>query len=117
MALLFTPPPPPKKTPKQHTVYPTPYAAGVPVGRLVIEPSSQMQNRLDAAAEAQAASEKQLADVQSTIAAELAARPESVKFLFLPSSPGSLLTPDLLSIVRLLRPSRPHGCRIDAARR
>ena len=53
-----------------------------------------MQNRLDAAVEAQAASEKQLADVQSVISAELAARPESVKFL--PSSkfppPGSLLT-------------------------
>jgi hypothetical protein len=45
-----------------------------------------MQNRLDTVAEAQAASEKQLADVQSAIAAELAARPESVNFSFLPSS-------------------------------
>jgi hypothetical protein len=37
-----------------------------------------MQNRLDAAAAAQAANEKQLVDVQSAIAAELAARPKSV---------------------------------------
>jgi hypothetical protein len=39
-----------------------------------------MQNRLDGAAEAQAASEKQLAELHSAIAAERAARPESVKF-------------------------------------
>ena len=86
--------PPPKKkknpqNPKQHTIIPhTPYAAGGSGVR-----SSQMQNRLDTTAEAQAASKKQLADVQSAIAAELAARPKSVKFL--PSSkfpPGSLLT-------------------------
>jgi hypothetical protein len=37
-----------------------------------------MQNRLDGAAEAQAASEKQLAELKSAIAAERAARPESV---------------------------------------
>jgi hypothetical protein len=37
-----------------------------------------MQNRLDGAAEAQAASEKQLAELHSAIAAERAARPESV---------------------------------------
>ncbi|KAI0276616.1 Mnd1 family-domain-containing protein [Russula aff. rugulosa BPL654] len=36
-----------------------------------------MQNRLDGAAEAQAASEKQLAELHSAIAAERAARPES----------------------------------------
>lgn len=39
---------------------------------------SQMQNRLDGAREAQAASEKQLAELRSAIAAERAARPESV---------------------------------------
>jgi hypothetical protein len=39
-----------------------------------------MQNRLDGAAEAQAASEKQLAELHSAIAAERAARPESVNF-------------------------------------
>lgn len=39
-----------------------------------------MQNRLDGAAEAQAASEKQLAELQSAIAAERVARPESVNF-------------------------------------
>lgn len=38
-----------------------------------------MQNRLDGAAETQAASEKQLAELNSAIAAERAARPESVK--------------------------------------
>jgi hypothetical protein len=37
-----------------------------------------MQNRLDGAADAQAASEKQMADLHSAIAAERAARPESV---------------------------------------
>jgi hypothetical protein len=37
-----------------------------------------MQNRLDGAAEAQAASEKQLAELLSAIAAERVARPESV---------------------------------------
>ena len=37
-----------------------------------------MQNRLDGAAEAQAASEKQLAELHSAIAAERVARPESV---------------------------------------
>jgi hypothetical protein len=37
-----------------------------------------MQNRLDGAAEAQAVSEKQLAELHSAIAAERAARPESV---------------------------------------
>jgi t-SNARE complex subunit (syntaxin) len=37
-----------------------------------------MQNRLDGAAEAQAASEKQLAEMHSAIAAERVARPESV---------------------------------------
>jgi hypothetical protein len=42
----------------------------------------QMQNRLDGAAEAQAASEKQLAELQSAIAAERAARPESVNSSF-----------------------------------
>ena len=52
-----------------------------------------MQNRLDAAAEAQAASEKQLADVQSAIAAELAARPESVRKMFLLSSKRALCRP------------------------
>ncbi|KAF8482915.1 meiotic nuclear division protein 1 [Russula ochroleuca] len=36
-----------------------------------------MQNRLDGAAEAQAASEKQLSELHSAIAAERAARPES----------------------------------------
>jgi hypothetical protein len=81
-----------------------------------------MQNRLDAAAVAQAANEKQLADVQSTIAAELAARPESVNFLFI-----FLLVPlplaHLSPIVRLIITSpRPFSgsiwnCRIDAARR
>ena len=39
----------------------------------------QMQNRLDAAREARAASERQLAEVQAAIAAERAARPESVR--------------------------------------
>ena len=39
-----------------------------------------MQNRLDGAAEAQAASENQLAELHSAIAAERAARPESVNF-------------------------------------
>jgi hypothetical protein len=39
-----------------------------------------MQNRLDGAAEAQAASEKQLAELHSAIAAERTARPESVNF-------------------------------------
>jgi hypothetical protein len=50
-----------------------------------------MQNRLDGAAEAQAASEKQLAELHSAIAAERAARPESVNtaFSFLPSTFGS----------------------------
>jgi len=38
-----------------------------------------MQNRLDGAAEARAASEKQLAELQLAISAERAARPESVK--------------------------------------
>lgn len=38
-----------------------------------------MQNRLDAAREARAASERQLAEVQAAIAAERAARPESVR--------------------------------------
>jgi len=42
-----------------------------------------MRNRLDGAAEAQAASEKQLAVLRSAIAAERAARPESVNVLFL----------------------------------
>ena len=37
-----------------------------------------MQNRLDGAAEAHAVSEKQLAELRSAIAAERAARPESV---------------------------------------
>jgi hypothetical protein len=37
-----------------------------------------MQNRLDGAADAQAASEKQLTELHSAIAAERAARPESV---------------------------------------
>jgi hypothetical protein len=41
-----------------------------------------MQNRLDGAAEAQAASEKQLAELHSAIAAERAARPESVNFSY-----------------------------------
>jgi hypothetical protein len=40
-----------------------------------------MQNRLDGAAEAQAASEKQLAELHSAIAAERVARPESVNLL------------------------------------
>jgi hypothetical protein len=40
-----------------------------------------MQNRLDGAAEAQAASEKQLAELHSAIAAERAARPESVTYI------------------------------------
>jgi hypothetical protein len=43
-----------------------------------------MQNRLDAAREARAASEKQLAELQTAIAAERAARPESVSFSVLP---------------------------------
>jgi hypothetical protein len=43
-----------------------------------------MQNRLDAAREARAASEKQLAELQAAIAAERAARPESVSFSVLP---------------------------------
>ena len=38
-----------------------------------------MQNRLDAAREARAASERQLAEVQAAIATERAARPESVR--------------------------------------
>lgn len=38
-----------------------------------------MQNRLDAAREARAASERQLAEIQAAIAAERAARPESVR--------------------------------------
>jgi hypothetical protein len=42
-----------------------------------------MQNRLDGAAEAQAASEKQLSELHSAIAAERAARPESVNSAFL----------------------------------
>ena len=42
-----------------------------------------MRNRLDGAAEAQAASEKQLAVLRSAIAAERAARPESVNVLSL----------------------------------
>jgi len=42
-----------------------------------------MQNRLDGAAEAQAISEKQLAELHSAIAAERAARPESVNLLYL----------------------------------
>jgi hypothetical protein len=37
-----------------------------------------MQNRLDGAAEARAANEKQLAELQTVILAEVAARPESV---------------------------------------
>ena len=37
-----------------------------------------MQNRLDGATEAQATSEKQLAELRAAIAAERAARPESV---------------------------------------
>ena len=37
-----------------------------------------MQNRLDGAVHAQAASEKQLAELHSAIAAERVARPESV---------------------------------------
>ena len=41
-----------------------------------------MQNRLDAAREAQAASERQLAEVRAAIAAERAARPESVRLFF-----------------------------------
>ncbi len=41
-----------------------------------------MQNRLDGAAEAQAASEKQLAELNSAIAAERAARPKSVNLSF-----------------------------------
>ena len=77
-----------KKTPNPQT---TRYYPARPT--LLARPdvrSSQMQNHLDTVAEAQAASEKQLADVQSAIAAELAARPESVNFI--PSSkfpPGS----------------------------
>lgn len=38
-----------------------------------------MQNRLDGAVEARAASEKQLAELHSAIAAERVARPESVR--------------------------------------
>jgi hypothetical protein len=40
-----------------------------------------MQNRLDNAAEALAASEKQLGELKTAIAAERAARPESVSFV------------------------------------
>jgi hypothetical protein len=40
----------------------------------------KMQNRLDNAAEALAASEKQLGELKTAIAAERAARPESVSF-------------------------------------
>jgi hypothetical protein len=40
--------------------------------------SKYMENRLDTAAEAQAANEKQLAQVQAVITPELGARPESV---------------------------------------
>jgi hypothetical protein len=48
-----------------------------------------MQNRLDAAREARAASERQLAEVQAAIAAERAARPESVRFqVYIASLPG-----------------------------
>ena len=42
----------------------------------------QMQNRLDAAREARAASEQQLTELQAAITTERAARPESVRFLF-----------------------------------
>jgi hypothetical protein len=41
-----------------------------------------MQNRLDAAREVQAANERQLAEVRGAIAAERAARPESVRFFY-----------------------------------
>ena len=41
-----------------------------------------MQNRLDGATEAQATSEKQLAELHSAIAAERAARPESVNLYY-----------------------------------
>jgi hypothetical protein len=41
-----------------------------------------MKNRLDAAREAREASEKQLTELQTAIAAERAARPESVNVAF-----------------------------------
>jgi hypothetical protein len=66
-----------------------------------------MQNRLDGAAEAQAASEKQLAELRSAIAAERAARPESV----------DPLQPIILSItVHLYSFLVRFFFRIDAAR-
>lgn len=60
-----------------------------------------MQNRLDAAREARAASERQLAEVQAAIAAERAARPESVRSarIFL-NICGFLLTTVILSAGR-----------------
>ena len=51
-----------------------------------------MQNRLDAAREARATSEKQLAELQTAIAAERAARPESVSFSVLPPPFPFILT-------------------------
>ena len=61
-----------------------------------------MQNRLDAAAEVQAANEKQLADVQSAIAAELAARPESVNLISFFSLRSPLSLAHLTPIVRFI---------------
>jgi hypothetical protein len=51
-----------------------------------------MQNRLDAAREARAASERQLAEVQAAIVAERATRPEIVRFQATRFPAGFLLT-------------------------
>jgi len=62
-----------------------------------------MQNRLDGAAEAQAASEKQLAELHSAIAAERAARPESVSNLSSAFRPSAATQP-LYLILLLFSP-------------
>ena len=59
-----------------------------------------MQNRLDAAREARAASERQLAEVQTAIAAERAARPESVRSACNLYICGFFLTKSILSAGR-----------------
>lgn len=56
-----------------------------------------MQNRLDGAVDAQAASEKQLAELHSAIAAERVARPESV------------ITPTSLRLAAFLASASSHS--------
>jgi len=68
-----------------------------------------MQNRLDGATEAQAASEKQLAELHSATAAERAARPESVNL-----PPFSALSNPYIYI--FISFSRRFFFRINAAR-